>query len=364
MSLKFLCTVLFCILFLIVPSLGQPHPVVVEYFYEYGCSKCAQAAPIIDDVIQQYDTVTFSQYEISIVYNGTTGYDRMKEYGIYVVPAIVINRQTFIAYSDYSGDDTVLEALLKEKIEHAQPQRDNNSHSVIETKKLPELSLLVVLIAGLLAGFNPCLLAVLAFLASIILSSKGRQQDVLIIVGGFCAGIFIVYMLVGLGLLGIIKQQPQIQDTITLLLVVLIGLLGAWHLYDAYYLKRHDRSSFKTPQYVIRLINSLEKGKNVMIISILGGGLFSLVKAPCVGAIYFAILDLLISEGKMAEGSVYLGVYNLGVILPVLILGVLLAFGLSPEKVNMFKEKRRVEIRLVTGTVLIVLALLIYLKIL
>ena len=147
-----------------------------------------------------------------------------------------------------------------------------------------------------------------------------------------------------------------------MLLVVLIGLLGIWHFYDAYLLYHHDRSSFKTPKSFLRLLNSLEEGKNVLVISIIAGGIFSLVKAPCVGAVYFAILDLLISEGKLAEGSMYLGIYNLGVVLPVLILGALLAFGLSPERVNDFKEKKRVEIRLVTGIVLIALALLIYLE--
>ena len=52
---------------------------------------------------------------------------------------------------------------------------------------------------------------------------------------------------------------------------------------------------------------------------------------------------------------------SLGLLLPVIILGFLLSFGLSPTAVTEFREKRRVEIRLATGLILILLALLLQL---
>jgi cytochrome c biogenesis protein CcdA len=105
------------------------------------------------------------------------------------------------------------------------------------------------------------------------------------------------------------------------------------------------------------------EGKNILIVSCIAGGVFSLVKAPCVGAVYFAIIDLIISQGNIAKGGVYLALYNFGVVFPVLVLGVLLAYGMNPEKVTEFREKRRVEVRIITGIVLIALALLIYFKV-
>lgn len=355
--LRFL-VILFIFAFYIFPS-SAAGIVFVDYFYEDGCSKCAQASPVLDEVVRGYENITYSQYEIMTKYNGATGYELMRIYGLNTVPAVVINRQTTITYADYNGNTTLLRALMVEGIENS-----SNVSSMVppEDNKLPELSIPVVFIAGLLTGFNPCLLAIMAFLASVTLSAKGKRRDLLKIVAGFCAGLFAVYMLVGLGLLGAVKQQPGFIGQITSLLALFIGLLGLWHFYDAYHLKTHDRSSFKTPAGLIHLIRSMEKGRHVMGISFLAGAIFSLVKAPCVGAVYLAVLDMLISKGQVAEGSIYLGVFNLGVVLPVLILGAMLAFGLSPDKVNEFKEKRRIGIRLVTGVVLIVLAILIYLK--
>ena len=342
----------------------QADSVVVEYFYEGGCLKCAGAEPIVDKVVQGYDNISYSKYEILSDYGDMKVYDRMvSEYGIATVPAVVIDHQVTITYSDYNGDEKRLEELLVAGIENAPHIPENNSIQPADGGNiLPELSLPVVLVAGLLAGFNPCLLAVMAFLASLTLSSKGNRTELLKIVGGFCAGIFVMFMVVGMGLLGVIKQQPEIKDTITLLLVVLVGLLGLWHFYDAYHLKVHDRSSFKTSGSFLQLVEGIEH-RNTVVVSFLAGAMFSIIKAPCVGAVYFAILDMLITQGKIADGAIYLGFYNLGVILPVLILGIMLAFGLSPERVNDLRENRRVEIRLVTGAVLLLLAVLIYFNI-
>lgn len=352
------------VLFIPITASGQSGEVVVEYFYEDGCSNCAGAEPLVDKVIRGYDNISYSKYEIMSDYGDMKVYDRMvSEYGIATVPAVVINYQVTITYSDYNGDKKRLEELLVAGIENTPLIPVNNSIQPANGGNiLPELSLPVVLLAGLLAGFNPCLLAVMAFLASLTLSSKGNRTELLKIVGGFCAGIFVMFMVVGMGLLGVIKQQPDIKDTITLLLVVLVGLLGLWHFYDAYHLKMHDRSSFKTSGSFLQLVEGIEH-RNTVVVSFLAGAMFSLIKAPCVGAVYFAILDMLITQGKIADGAIYLCFYNLGVILPVLILGIMLAFGLSPGRVNDLRENRRVEIRLVTGAVLLMLAVLIYFNI-
>ena len=346
------------------PALGQSNGVVVEYFYEEGCLKCERAAPVLDDIISGYDNISYSKYEIWSDYGDIKAYDRMvNEYEVAVVPVIVVNYRTIISYSDYDNDVDLLEELLVAAIDDAPsvPEIANNDsvRQSADNGVLPELSLMLVFIAGLLAGFNPCLLAVMAFLASMTISSEGSRNDLIKIVVGFCFGIFVTYMLVGLGLLSVIKQHPEIGDSITFTLVLLIGFLGLWHFYDAYRLKYHFKSSFKTPESFIRLLGKLQN-KNTLLVSVFAGAIFSLVKAPCVGAVYFAIIDMIITKEMIAEGAMYLFSYNFGVILPVLLLGFLMIFGLSPERVDELRENRRVEIRVITGIVLLLLAFLMY----
>ncbi|HJH32644.1 MAG TPA: cytochrome c biogenesis protein [Methanosarcinaceae archaeon] len=353
-------TALLIVLLIATPTAASQPDITIEYFYEDGCLKCQKALPAINEVIVQYENINYSTYEVM------TSYNRMKTYGVYSVPAVVINQNTVITYTDYKSNITLLKEILIKAIENAPPITGQNTTQPVgrsaKNVSLPEMSLPFVLIIGLLAGFNPCLIAVMAFLASVTLSSMGGRKDMLMIVAGFCAGIFATYMIVGLGVLHAINLLPGTRNIFTSFMVMLIGVLGLWHIYDAYHLKIHDRSIFKTPQFVVTFMSRIE-GKNILLLSFVAGGFFSLVKAPCVGAVYLAILDMLITKTDVVHGAVYLCAYNLGVVLPVLVLGGLLAVGLSPETITEFREKRRIEVRFVTGIVLIVLALLLYFNI-
>ncbi len=331
-------------------------PVEVDYFYEEGCLKCQQALPLIEEVTNGYGCNLTSHEIIS-------SYELARGYGISVVPAVVVDGQTVITYNDYNGNTTLLKDLLTQAIVNASNGEKNASDiSNNDGEDAAKLSVYLVFIAGLLAGFNPCILAVMAFLATLILSSSGSKKDILKMILGFCGGIFITYMIVGLSILGTVHILPSLKNIITTIMVILIFILGLWHIYDAYYLKKYSRSTFHTPR---SMVNLLEKtaSSNVLLLSFVSGGVFSLVKAPCVGAIYFSILDMLIGRTDLPRGAFYLGIYNLGVIFPIIVLGILLGYGMKPQTITELKENKRVEIRLFTGIILILLALLLHLQI-
>ncbi len=231
-----------------------------------------------------------------------------------------------------------------------------------KNKHLERISPFLLLAAGILAGFNPCLLAVMAFLASIALVHQGRRKEMLKITLGFSAGIFSMYMFAGVGILSVVSFLPEIQGGFTEISILLISTLGFWHIYDAYWLKKHSKSTFRTPEALKNFMSRMGE-KNLLMLSFLSGGMFSLVKAPCVGAIYLSLLSILATKTDLTRGAVYMGIYSLGLLLPVIGLGLLLAFGLSPRKVTEFRENWRVEIRLITGFILISLALMMQFRI-
>lgn len=232
-----------------------------------------------------------------------------------------------------------------------------------KNKHLEKISPLLLLAAGILAGFNPCLLAVMAFLASVTLVKHGRRKEMLKITLGFSAGIFTMYMLAGMSILSVVNLLPEIQESFIEASILIIALLGFWHIFDAYWLKKHARSTFRTPEPLKDFMGKMDQS-NLLLLSFLSGSMFSLVKAPCVGAIYLSLLSILATKTDILRGTTYMGVYNLGLLLPVIALGLLLAFGLSPNRVTEFRERWRVEIRLTTGFILISVALLMQLGIL
>jgi len=369
------------LLLLILSSIPMPvcasdgdNDTVVEFFYEIGCKKCETVRPIVEDVASEHN-LSVVGYEIT----DRSGFERMDNYGIRVVPAVVISGQVTL-YSDCDGDLALLADLLDQDIQNIpamrnQTQIGNYADQTNQTsttdqpgpvnqtgahQPLIKLSVPTVFVAGLIAGFNPCLLAILAFIASITLSggeggrSGSRRMFRLVVV--FCAGIFITYLVAGFGLLHAIGHTEGTRETIENILIAIIVLLGIWHIYDAHHVKKYDRSSFKTSGSTMRFIEDLVKKESLVAIFVLGV-LFSLVKAPCVGALYLSILNMLIRDGG-AYSVLYLSVYNIGVVFPVLVLGLAMTLGMQPESVNRYKDEHRSSIRFVTGVLLLAIAVL------
>lgn len=331
---------------------GSNNTILVEYFYITGCQKCEQATPVVETIMKSYgEKVNFIKYNAK-----EEGRELAIKYSIPGTPSIVIDkdRKNLISYENYNGDTAKLEAVLKGAIDNA--YNSQKAPDVAQNEKII-LSVPSVFVVGFLAGFNPCLLAILAFIASVTLATTGKRRNVLLIVLMFSLGIFVTYLIVGIGLLRILEEAPGLQAGIKNFLVVLIGILGLWHVYDANHLRTNTESSFYTPKAFIRLTESVTK-KVSLPASFFMGALFSLIKAPCVGAVYFLILDMVRSgEGT---GYLYLAAYNFGVVLPVLVLGGAIAFGLDPEKVEKFRKDKRSMMRLVTGVTLLIIAFLMY----
>jgi len=334
-----------------------------------GCHKCAAAEKTINGIIDGNKSLELVHY----VYYSDEGHRIIKERNAKDVPSVIVGKSV-IGYKDYNGDTDKLERMVREALTN--PGRGNSSSiitpagngtvpagSEAEVPPLQSLTLpamLTVFTAGLLAGFNPCLLGILVFLASIVMSSSGRKRDMLAMITFFSLGIFTVYLIFGLGMQQFVQSRST-EDLFRYALTALLVLLGLSQVEDARRLHQGKDSIFRT-DWALKYVEAGASQRSLTAYFLIGA-LFSLVKAPCVGAVYLAILDLIAREGYREQGAVYLVLYNLGVILPIIILGGLIALGLSPEQVDRFRKDYRAQIRLITGVSLLALAPLIYWKV-
>lgn len=122
----------------------------------------------------------------------------MERYGLSSVPAIIVEGRA-IRFEDFNGDTRKLEALLRQSISDASKTPSNAA--VMVATRIPkvdgELSLAAVFLAGLLAGINPCLLAVMMFVSAMAMSIKGRRTDIIFNLLAFCAGLLFIYLAMG-----------------------------------------------------------------------------------------------------------------------------------------------------------------------
>jgi cytochrome c-type biogenesis protein len=338
-----------------------------------GCQKCAAAERVLNGIMAEDKGLKLVKYD----YFSDDGHRIIKEYKVKDVPSVIVG-QRVIGYRDYEKNDAELELLIREALANQSQNSDVKPSLMLATNQssnqssnypsgtgtgpelnLQEISLYTVsavLGAGLLAGFNPCLLGILVFLAASVLSSSRRRREMATMVAFFSLGIFTMYFLFGLGMEHLL-QAEAVADAFRYVLTAFLIVIGLAQILDAVRLDRGGKSLFRTDWALKYFRSGVDKGSLSSYFLI--GALFSLVKAPCVGAVYLAILDL-ISARNYTEGAVYLAAFNLGVVLPILILGGFLALGMSPEQVDAFRKDHRVGLRLVTGLTLLALAPLIY----
>ena len=330
-----------------------------------GCTKCAAAERMLGVVGQQVPLNVTAHY-----YYSEEGHRIIKQYNAKDVPSIIIGTRV-INYRDYKKDNVLLEKLIREALANKSPnippvltlpkmQNTNQSSARDDLGlNLQEISLYTVsavLGAGLVAGFNPCLLGILVFLAASVLATTGKRRELVMMVVSFSLGIFTMYFLFGLGMQELL-QTEAIASAFRYILTAFLMLAGLSQVWDALRLKQGKPSMFRTDWALKYFQAGVDKGRFSSYFLI--GALFSLVKAPCVGAIYLAILDLL-SARSYFEGAAYLFFFNLGVILPIIFLGGAIAMGMSPEQVDSFRKDHRVGMRMATGLTLLALAPLIY----
>ena len=339
-----------------------------------GCHKCADAERTLDSVMSEDKDIQLTSYD----YFSDDGHRVIRTYRTKDVPAIVIGKQV-INYRDYNGDNQKLDKMIRAalanqsfslnssynnsgtNISTLSPNQSSGNQSFygsgeIDLGSMTLSTIITVFAAGLLAGFNPCLLGILVFLAASVMSSSGRRRDLMMMIISFSLGIFTMYFLFGLGMQHVLQARTA-ADGFRYALTFFLVVLGLLHIEDARRLNKGGNSLFRT-DWVMKYVEAGVNGKRLSSYFLIGA-LFSLVKAPCVGAVYLAILDV-ISARSYAEGAVYLVFYNLGIVLPIILLGGLIALGMSPEQVDKFRKDYRATIRLVTGLALLALAPLIY----
>ncbi|MDD1703722.1 MAG: GAP family protein [Methanoregula sp.] len=216
------------------------------------------------------------------------------------------------------------------------------------------LTVPLVISSALVDSINPCAFSVLIFLLISIISVKNRRK-ILLVGGVYIAAVFLFNLLTGLGLFSMIHLSGlsfwlSLTGAIVALGLGLVNVIDAVRKEEGFLLAIPESRKESFSHYI---------REASLPAAFLLGILVGIFELPCIGGIYLAILGLMSRELTLVQGLPYLFLYNFVFVLPLIIILLVVAFGMDPEKADAWRLQHRRTLRLIVGLTMIALGVFI-----
>jgi cytochrome c biogenesis protein CcdA len=208
------------------------------------------------------------------------------------------------------------------------------------------LGLLVVVLAGLLDGVNPCAFSVIIFFLSYLAYMGKERREIATIGVVFTLAVFLTYFAIGVFLSGLVTAADAWSGDVTRIIygatAALAFVVAALSLRDGVRAQRGEvhGMSLALPDSLrsrIRLTISRRARMGLTIgATLVLGAVVAFFEAPCTGQVYWpTIVFALESLPQYFWGPVgWLLIYNLCFIIPLVAVFVAVMFGLTSERLT------------------------------
>jgi cytochrome c biogenesis protein CcdA len=346
----------------------QGKTIAMAYFYAAGCNECDKAAIDLTYLKGKYPQVVIQEFNIdeNQPLNACLSRDRG------------VPRERWLASpSLFVGDDYLLpeDLTVQNLLALAEKYVATGAKPVWEGYDLDRcrelvkgefkaFSVLTVLGAGLVDGLNPCAFATIVFFVSYLSFTGRKGREVLLVGGSFALGIFLTYLLVGLGL----SRVAETVDALGLapwlygIIAALCLTLAILSLRDYLKARRGEvtdmtlRLPMNLRRWINRVIRESAQARAFVLIAFLTGIVISLIELACTGQVYLPTIVYVMGDANLrVQAILYLVLYNLAFIVPLVVVFILAFFGTTSEQLGQFLNKRTATVKLMTVVVFLIL---------
>jgi thiol-disulfide isomerase/thioredoxin len=350
-------------------------PVVITLFWGDGCPHCAAEKAFLDGLLERHPGVVVEAYEVWYAPANQTRFETMAaEHGIEVsgVPTTFVGDASWVGFTDAIGAE--IEAAVIAELAGNTPSATaapspTASSSTVELPVFGEIDaaagslVATTALIALVDGFNPCSLWVLSVLLAMMLHAGSRGR--LLAVGlTFLATAGIAYGLFMLGLFAVI-DWIGFADWVRVAIAAVVGIFGIVAIKD--YLWRGRGVSFSIPEerkpQITQRSRELALSQRSLLVlmpmtAFLAAGV-ALLELPCTAGFPVMWNGILADRGVVGAEFVAL----LGLYLAIYLLDELVLFGaaFATMRVTKMQEHHGRALKLVAGTVMLALSLVMLL---
>jgi len=347
-------------------------PVVA--FLSDSCGECREVSTYLDQLAASGTPLEVHRYSFEDLTSASLRHNLDLLYNVpeedwYVVPTVFIGRTVLIRADDIQSRLPSLlatvtaqdDAFLLKHLAAATTAPATSSPASV-------LSIGTVLGAGLIDGINPCAFATLLFFLSYIILRSGSRRRILLTGCSFAVGIFCAYFLAGIGLERVVAETSWFS-TVARWFYGILGLLSA--VLAVFSFRDAARAAHGHAQEMTLQLPGQEKSKIRFLIRATAGSRFmplwaflvafpvALLEFLCTGQTYLPTIVLIIAnQGLHSHAVLLLLLYNLLFILPLLVITVLAAAGVSSERLRSWFTRHLPASKLLGGLLFALFAVL------
>lgn len=342
----------------------EAQPIYLAYFYQTGCQDCDRVKGDLDYLETKFPQLIVEAYNVRD--NAELSEWLGEQAG--VLYSRRLTAPTVFVGNDYLLEEDLdarsLEELLKTYTpDGAERVWENWEETAEETaqksivERFRSLGVFTVVFAGLVDGLNPCAFATLVFFVSYLTISGRKGKDVLSVGAAFTLGVFLAYMLVGVGFY---RALDLLGDLLTTLGRWLYGLTAAFCLVLAVvsfsdYLKARRGEigdmALNLPHRLRMQINATirrtRKSRAFVATAFITGIIVSFLELACTGQVYLPTIIFVMSVPELkAQAALFLLLYNLLFVTPLVVVFVLAFYGTGAKQFSSFLQQRASTVKL------------------
>jgi len=344
------------------------------YFYKSGCSSCLRVTHDLRLIQRDFPNLTIMKFDVeehegAVISEFLSNRNNIPDIKHLASPA-VFTGDTFILTEDISAE-SIRNAIISQGQNASERiwELSEDDYSKAESRikdRFERFSIWAILGAGFADGVNPCAFGVIIFFITFLTTLKKSRKDIIITGLTFAFSVFTTYLLVGAGLLKFLVELPffvAMSKWVYLLTAILSFILGVVSVVDFFRSRKGEFGDMvlKLPDNLKKKIhkkimteNSPRAKRNIIIAAASTGFLISLMELACTGQVYLPTIILMTkAPGTQGTAFLYLVLYNLVFILPLLVIFAVAVFGVSNNQLTNFLKKQ-------TGTIKIILAVIFF----
>ena len=346
----------------------------IAYFYSPGCKTCDNVFYLLNYlknrypnlVVKEYDTLESKNIKL---FESLCERNKVEKKDWLKTPTIFIGDDYLIGENvNKNNTEKLVEKYLLAGTDSpeqlAQDYMKKAHEDLIERFK--RFNIFPIILAGLIDGINPCAFATLIFFMS-YLAYIGRSKREIIYLGiSFSFAVFMAYLLVGAGFLRIITNLAafSVISKIVYIITTCIALvLAILNFIDFFRAKKGQTSKMilQLPLFLKREIHkTIRRGSKVSFYftsAFLIGLVISILELACTGQIYLPTIVYVSTIPNLKfRAYLYLILYNLMFILPLIIIFILYYVGATSKKIEYAIKGNVYKVKLITGLFFLILS--------